>query len=62
MEFRSLITQIKVQNVRIAMENGVISYFYIQYTVWCINPYPVELNYLNFYPLKVVFRYRDPQL
>ena len=26
-----------------------------------INPYP-ELVYLNFHPLEVVSRYRDPQL
>ena len=25
------------------------------------NPYPANLIYLNFQPLKVVSRYRDPQ-
>ena len=28
----------------------------------CVNPYPVKLNNLNFQPLEVVCRYRDPQL
>ena len=27
-----------------------------------INPYPAKLSYLNFHPLEVVSRYRDPQL
>ena len=27
-----------------------------------VNPYPAELIYLNFYPLEVAYRYRDPQL
>ena len=27
-----------------------------------INPYPPKLNYLNFQPLEVVSRYRDPQI
>ena len=27
-----------------------------------LNPYPSELIYLNFHPLEVVSRYRDPQL
>ena len=27
-----------------------------------INPYPAKLFYLNFHPLEVVSRYRDPQL
>ena len=27
-----------------------------------INPYPSESIYLNFLPLEVVSRYRDPQL
>ena len=26
------------------------------------NPYPAEVIYLNFNPLEVVSRYRDPQL
>ena len=26
------------------------------------NPYPANLLYLNFHPLEVVSRYRDPQL
>ena len=26
-----------------------------------INPYPAKLIYLNFQPLEVVSRYRDPQ-
>ena len=26
-----------------------------------INPYPAELIYLNFQPIEVVSRYRDPQ-
>ena len=26
------------------------------------NPYPAKLIYLNFHPLDVVSRYRDPQL
>ena len=26
-----------------------------------INPYPAEIIYLNFQPLEVVSRYRDPQ-
>ena len=26
------------------------------------NPYPARLVYLNFHPLQVVSRYRDPQL
>ena len=26
------------------------------------NSYPAELIYLNFHPLEVVSRYRDPQL
>ena len=26
-----------------------------------INTYPAELNYLNFQPLEIVSRYRDPQ-
>ena len=26
------------------------------------NPYPSKLNYLNFQPLEVVARYRDPQI
>ena len=26
------------------------------------NPFPAELSYLNFHPLQVVSRYRDPQL
>ena len=28
----------------------------------CINSYPAELIYLDFQPLEVVFRYRDPQI
>ena len=27
-----------------------------------VNPYPANLIYLNFRPLEVVSRYRDPQL
>ena len=27
-----------------------------------LNPHPVKLIYLNFQPLEVVSRYRDPQL
>ena len=27
-----------------------------------INPFPAKLSYLNFHPLEVVSRYRDPQL
>ena len=27
-----------------------------------VNPYPAKLIYLNFHPLEVVSRYRDPQL
>ena len=27
-----------------------------------VNPYPAKLIYLNFQPLEVVSRYRDPQL
>ena len=27
-----------------------------------INPYPAKLIYLNFQPLKIVSRYREPQL
>ena len=27
-----------------------------------INHFPAKLNNLNFYPLEVVSRYRDPQL
>ena len=27
-----------------------------------INPLPAKLSYLNFHPLEVVSRYRDPQL
>ena len=27
-----------------------------------INPYPAKLIYVNFHPLEVVSRYRDPQL
>ena len=27
-----------------------------------INPYPAKLTHLNFHPLEVVSRYRDPQL
>ena len=27
-----------------------------------VNAYPAKLIYLNFYPLEVVSRYRDPQL
>ena len=27
-----------------------------------LNPYPAKLLYLNFHPLEVVSRYRDPQL
>ena len=30
--------------------------------VWAINLYPAKLNNLNFHPLEVVSRYRDPQL
>ena len=29
---------------------------------YIINPFPAELNNLNFHPLEVVARYRDPQL
>ena len=32
------------------------------FTPLCINPYPAKLMYLNFHPLEVVSRYRDPQL
>ena len=28
---------------------------------WCVNPYPVQLIYLNFQALEIVSRYRDPQ-
>ena len=28
----------------------------------CVNPLPAKLSYLNFHQLKVVSRYRDPQL
>ena len=34
-------------------------YFSLKYTV---NAYHAKLSYLNFQPLEVVFRYRDPQL
>ena len=27
-----------------------------------INPYPAKVIYLNFHPLEIVSRYRDPQL
>ena len=27
-----------------------------------VNPYPTNLIYLNFHPLKIVARYSDPQL
>ena len=26
-----------------------------------VNPYPAKVIYLNFHPLEVVFRFRDPQ-
>ena len=42
---------------------------YTWYTVYVLvslifyfNPYPAKLIYLNFHPLEVVARYRDPQL
>ena len=28
----------------------------------CVNPLLAKLSYLNFHPLEVVSRYRDPQL
>ena len=28
----------------------------------CINPHSAKVIYLNFHPLEVVSRYRDPQL
>ena len=31
-------------------------------TVLTIKHYPAKLIYLNFHPLEVVSRYRDPQL
>ena len=31
------------------------------YKYKCINPYPAKVIYLNFQPLEVVDRYRDPQ-
>ena len=40
----------------------------VNYLIWCFtgkqsdfNPYPTKLIYLNFQPLEVVSRYRDPQ-
>ena len=35
---------------------------YYIYNITAFNPYPVKLNHLNFQPLEVVSRYRDPQL
>ena len=32
------------------------------FSVVRVNPYPAKLIYLNFHPLEVVSRYRDPQL
>ena len=29
--------------------------------IYNVNSYPAKLNHLNFQPLKVVSRYRDPQ-
>ena len=34
----------------------------IEMGIILINPYPAKLNNLNFQPLEVVSRYRDPQL
>ena len=34
----------------------------IEMGIIVINPYPAKLNNLNFQPLEVVSRYRDPQL
>ena len=51
---------------------GHYKYFYsysagIDFTIWrpqilAFNPRPAKLIYLNFHPLEVVSRYRDPQL
>ena len=45
------------------MNNGFYpaTFFSCQISV-DINPYPDKLFYLNFHPLQVVSRYRDPQL
>ena len=31
------------------------------YKITTLNPYPAKITYLNFQPLEVVSRYRDPQ-
>ena len=35
---------------------------HVRYTASRINPFPARASYLNFHPLEVVFRYREPQL
>ena len=45
-----------------------VKYFYVAWLLvklrlkTAINPHPAKLIYLNFQPLEVVFRYRDPQI
>ena len=34
----------------------------VNYILWSIDPFPAKVIYLNFQPLEVVSRYRDPQL
>ena len=41
----------------------MISVYDLLYNVLnVLNPYPAKLIYLNFHPLEIVSRYRDPQL
>ena len=35
---------------------------YVSRLISMFSPYPAELIYVNFQPLEVVSRYRDPQL
>ena len=42
--------------------NCVYLSFHKWWSIVFIDPLPAKLYFLNFYPLEVVSRYRDPQL
>ena len=46
--------------MKMIVSERALHFHQINYIV--INPYPVKVIYLNFHPLEVESRYRDPQL
>ena len=51
-----------VNKVKVTLESYLFTFISAVGVNCCISPYPAWLIHLNFHPLEVVSRYRDPQL